>query len=293
MNYTQNRVGRHNIATLVLLVLVPLTWVGGMPSAARADDDFPKVIEGQAILEHPAGKVILDAAKLLREGKLAEVKTKSVKDVRDEWATLSLSEREDEIARNTERAPEPDAFEAQIAEKGRLTIYGESATLLIETPEGDAAAMAFVSLEGGQWKVTGGPMTFEPPPVETEPAIFGAEILEHPIGVLVLEYAERLAGGKPESALQLLSGEAQAARAALPAEERQQSDDFRRRQVPSASTFSDQISTGGQLNFYGDKAYLNVVTHETALNDDGSTTFTSNTTGLSFALENGEWRIGD
>jgi hypothetical protein len=261
---------------------------------AVADDDVLQVINGEAILQHPASQPILEAASLLRAGKLAEVKMKSVKEVRDEWAAMSAAEQSEEISRNTDRAPDPAVFEADIARVGVLRIYeGVSAQLSIPTPDGTPSAMAFVALEDGEWKVTGGPMTFQPPPVETAPAIVGAAILDHPIGPLAVEYAKRLASGDVETANELLSRATRAMRAALPAAERAKSDLALRSYLPPASTFSDQIRSGGTLSFFGDRAVLNVSSNETTQNADGSTTYTSNSTGLGFALEDGEWRISD
>ena len=288
-----NRSHRRLTAALATTAILVAVIVTGAPDGARAEDEFPKVVTGMAILEHPAGKAIVEAAKLVKAGKLAEVKKKSVKEVREEWAAMPAAEQREEIARNRERAPDPREFEADIPRVGVLTIYGESATLRIPAPDGEVAAMAFVSLEGGHWKVTGGPMAFAPPPVETAPPIAGAAILDHPLGALAIEYAKRLEGGRLDAALELLSGPARAKRAAVPAAERKKSDDFRRRQLPPAATFAEQIRSGGQLSFVGDSAYLNVVTNVTTKNPDGSTSYTSTTTALAFELEGGEWKMGD
>ena len=280
------------LASRITVALGLLAILGA--TAAVADDDALQVIEGAAILQHPASKPILEAAKLLRAGKLAEVKMKSVKDVREEWAAMSAAEQQEEIARNTGRAPDPTTFEADIARVGVLRIYeGVSGQLSIPTPDGSPSAMVFVALEDGQWKVTGGPMTFEPPAVETAPAIVGAAIFDHPIGPLAVEYAKRLESGDVATGDELLSSATRAARAALPAAERAKSDLALRGFLPPASTFSDQIRAGGTLSFFGDKAVLNVSSNETTQNADGSTTFTSSSTALGFALEDGEWRISD
>jgi hypothetical protein len=263
------------------------------PGAARGDD-FPTEITGQAALAHPAGKAVVEAARLLRAGKLAEVKQKSVKEVRDEWTALSAAERKEESERARERAPDPATFEADIARVGILLLYGETATLRVPTEDGaDVTAMAFLSLEAGKWKVTGGPMAFEPAPAETAPPVEGAAILEHEIGRLAVEYAKRLEAGKIDAAIELLSGPARAKRAAEPATERQESDAYRRRTTPPAAAFAEQIRGGGDLRFFGAKAALNVVTNVKTDNPDGSTSYTSTTTALPFELERGAWRIAD
>lgn len=283
-----------NRKAVPMLVWTTLTLaaLSAAPSARGADGD-PVEITGEAIMAHPATAAILEAASLLRAGKLAEVKSNSVAEVREEWATIPEAEQRAEATRAQERAPDPEAFAADIRRVGVLVIYGESATLRIPTPDDGVSAMAFVSLEAGSWKVTGGPMTFEPPPQETAPALVGEAILDHEIGVLVIEYARRLEGGPIDAAIELLSGAARAQRTAASAQEREESDAFRRKHLPPAATLAEQIRTGGQLSFYGEKAYLNVVTHTKTDNADGSTTFESNTTALGFELEEGTWRVGN
>lgn len=275
-----------------LVALVALAAVLA-PGAARGDD-FPTEISGKAALAHPAGKAVVEAAKLLRAGKLAEVRQASVQEVRDEWAALSAAERKEETERARERAPDPATFEADIARTGVLTLYGETATLRLPTPDGaDVTAMAFISLEAGKWKVTGGPMTFEPAPAETAPPLEGAAILEHEIGKLAVEYAKRLEAGKVDAAAELLSTAARAKRAAEAPAERQESDAFRRRFLPPAATFAGQIRSGGKLHFFGEKAALGVVANVQERQPDGSTNYTSTSTSLGFELDRGAWRIAD
>ncbi len=181
MHSERNAPGRRGLdrraARIGLAALVALA-AASAPGAARGDD-FPTEITGKAALAHPAGKAVVEAAKLLRAGKLAEVKQSSVKEVREEWAALSAAERKEESERARERAPDPATFEADIARVGILLLYGETATLRVPTADGaDVTAMAFVSLEAGKWKVTGGPMAFEPAPAETAPPVQGAAILD-------------------------------------------------------------------------------------------------------------------
>lgn len=283
---------RRRAARVGLAALVGLAAVMA-PGAVRGDD-FPTEITGKAALAHPAARAAIEAAKLLRAGKLAEVKQASVKEVRDEWAALSPAERKEESERARERAPDPATYEADIARSGVLTLYGETATLRLSTPDGsDVTAMAFVSLEAGKWKVTGGPMTFEPAPVETAPPIEGAAILQHEIGKLAVEYAKRLEAGKIDAAIELLSGPARAKRAAEAPAERQESDAFRRRLLPPAAAFAEQIRDGGKVHFFGEKASLSVVANVQERQPDGSTNYTSTSTSLGFELDQGAWRIAD
>ncbi len=269
------------------VVLAALTAGAGALEAETG----PVELRGKEALSHPAAKAVLAAAERLAAGKLDEVKRQSVKDVRDEWAGLPAAEREEEAARARERAPDPRTFVAEIERDGILTLYGESGTLRVESPDGEVRAMAFFSREAGKWKVTGGPLTFAPEPVETAPPLEGAAILDHEIGKLVLEYAKRLEAGKMEAVVELLSGAARAARSAATPTERKESDAYRRRTTPPAKQLAAGIRDGGTLSFFGEKAQLSLVTAETVKNADGSVTSTTSSTSVGFELENGAWRV--
>ncbi len=271
--------------------MVMLMVATAMPVAA--DEELPKLLTGAAVLEHPAGKAVIAAAELLAAGKFAEVRMASVADVRAEWQALSPAEQLEEAARNRERAPDPATFAAQIEAVGELTIYGDSAQLRIPTADGDIAAMAFVALEGGVWKVTAGPMTIAPPPEETAPEVLGAEIFDHEIGKLALAFAAELHTKGMAAALALMSSAAKAAWAAQDGERRRESDRIRRETIPTAEVLAARVREGGRLGFYGDKAYLIVNSSERTENPDGSVTYSSTSLSLPFELEEGEWRVGE
>ena len=282
---------RRNRVPLHRTVLAAFLCLSAFAAAAQADD-LPKNIEGKAILAHPAGKAVLEAGRLVAAGKFAEVRSKSAKDSRDEWNAMKPAEQKAEAARQQAKTPDMKTFEADIAKSGTLTIYGDSATLSTQSADGEFTSMAFLVLEGGKWLVTGGPMKIEPPAVETAPAIEGAAILDHEIGKLALDFAQRLASGKFEATLNLFSSAARASRDALPADERKKSDDYYKKLLPSAADLPAKIRAGGRLNFFGEKATLGIVSNIQTKNPDGSMTFTSESTGLGFELENGKWRIG-
>lgn len=271
--------------------MVMLMVATAMPVAA--EEELPKLLTGAAVAEHPAGKAVIAAAELLAAGKFAEVRMASVADVRAEWQALSPAEQLEEAARNRERAPDPATFAAQIEAVGELTIYGDSAQLRIPTADGDIAAMAFVALEGGVWKVTAGPMTIAPPPEETAPEVLGAEILDHEIGKLALAFAAELHTKGTAAALALMSSAAKAAWAAQDGERRRESDRIRRETIPTAEVLAARVREGGRLGFYGDKAYLIVNSSERTENPDGSVTYSSTSLSLPFELEEGEWRVGE
>ncbi len=251
-----------------------------------------EVTEGQAILAHPAGKAVVAAGKLLKAGKLAEVKKASAKDVRDEWTATSAADQRAETEEAAKSAPDTKTLEAEIARAGSLINYGDSAMLRTESADGNSSIIAFVALEDGKWKVTAGPKTIDTTPVvETAPAIEGAAILDHEIGKVALAYAKELAAGNLDAALAWVSGPALAKRAAEPAEERKESDAYRKSTTPAPAVFAEQIRAGGKISFIGDKAYLQTIVSETTKNPDGSITASSSSMSLGFELDNGKWRL--
>ena len=265
------------------------TWAPAVAAAESA----PVTITGKAILEHPAGKAIVEAGRLLKAGKAAESRKLAAKEVREEWAAMSAAEQKAESDRLIGRTPDPATFEADIARVGEMVVDGDFARLSIPTPSGDVSAMGFAALEGGKWRVNRGPMTLQVPEPESAPAIRGAAILDHEAGKLALDYAGKLAAGKLDAALALLSTSARAQRDALPADQRRQSDDFRRQQLPQPKVLADRIRDGGELTFPGEKAFLMMLSVTTTQNADGSVTSTSETTGLGFVRESGHWKIAD
>lgn len=272
------------LAAALLAALSPAVVLG---------ESAPLTLTGKAILEHPAGKAIVAAGRLLKAGKAAEVRKSAAKEVREEWAAMSAAEKKEETERLQGRTPDPAAFEADIARIGEMIVDGESARLMIPTPSGDYSAMGFAELEDGKWRVSRGPMTLQVPEPETAPAIRGAAILDHEVGQLAIDYASKLAAGKLDAALALLSTGGRARRDALPADERQRSDDFRRQYLPQPEALASQIRDGGELTFTAGKAYLNVMSFTTTQNADGSVTSSSATIGLGFQQESDRWTIAD
>ena len=283
---------RTRFAFLALGALAAALLAALSPAVVRGESE-PLTLTGKAILEHPAGKAIVAAGRLLKAGKAAEVRKSAAKEVREEWAAMSAAEKKEETERLQGRTPDPAAFEADIVRVGEMIVDGESARLMIPTPSGDYSAMGFAELEDGKWRVSRGPMTLQVPEPETAPAIRGAAILDHELGQLAIDYASKLAAGKLDAALALLSTGGRARRDALPGDERQRSDDFRRQYLPQPEALASQIRDGGELTFTAGKAYLNVMSFTTTQNADGSVTSSSATIGLGFQQESDRWTIAD
>jgi len=285
-NRTPTRCKLHLFAARALLGVV--LGLCALPAAAQ------EVIEGKAILAHPAGRAVVEAGKLLEAGKLAEVKKASTTDVREEWAATSAADQKVESDEAAKSAPAANVLEAEIARGGILTNYGDSAMLRTESADGNSSIIAFVVLDAGKWKVTAGPKTIDTTPIEeTAPPIEGAAILEHEIGKAVVAFAKEIAAGKFDAADALRSGPARAKRAADSAEERKESDAYWKSTLPAPAVLADQIRTGGKITFVGEKAYLSVSQNVVTPNADGSTSYTSSSMSVPFALEGGKWRVAD
>lgn len=289
-NRTTARCKLHLFAARALLGVFLGVVLGlcALPAAAQ------EVIEGKAILAHPAGKAVVDAGKLLEAGKLAEVKKASAKDVRDEWAATPAADQKVESDEAAKSAPAAKVLAAEIVRSGVLTNYGDSALLRTEAADGNSTIVAFVALEGGKWKVTAGPKTIDTTPVEeTAPPIAGAAILDHEIGQTILGYAKEISAGKMDAALAWVSGPARAKRASQSAAERKESDAYWKSTLPAPAVLADQIRSGGKITFVGEKAYLSVSQNVVTPNADGSTSYSSSSMSVPFELQNGKWRVAD
>ena len=262
------------------------------PIAGARSASAQEVIEGKAILAHPAGRALLEAGKLVKAGKLDEVKRAGPKDVREEWAAAPASDRKDAVEEAAKTAPDPRHLESEIARGGVLTNYGDSAMLRVEAADGNSMIMAFVALDAGKWLVTAGPKTVDTTPVvESAPAIEGPAILDHEIGKVALAYAKAIASGKSSAVTEWMSGPARAKLAAAPADERKEVEAYRKSTIPPPAVFAEQLRSGGRITFVDDKAYLQTVVSETTKNADGSITASSSSMSLGFELDNGKWRV--
>lgn len=285
-NRTPTRCKLHLFAARALLGVV--LGLCALPATAQ------EVIEGKAILAHPAGKAVIEAGKLLEAGRLAEVKKASAKDVRDEWAATSAADQKAAAEEAAKSAPAAKVLAAEIARGGILTDYGDSAMLRSESADGNSTIIAFVALEDGKWRVTAGPKTIDTTPIEeTAPPIEGAAILEHEIGKAVVAFAKEIAAGRFDAAEALRSGPARAKRATESAQERKESDAYWKSTLPAPAVLADQIRTGGKITFVGEKAYLSVSQNVVTPNADGSTSYSSSSMSVPFALEGGKWRVAD
>jgi hypothetical protein len=251
------------------------------------------ILNGAAIADHSAGKAILDACPLLAAGKLAQVKSHSVADVREEWAAMSQSAQLEEARSSQERAPDCRSFGSDVAARGTLTFFGDSAQLVVPTEDQTSAVVAFVNLEEDSWRVTAGPLIVDTGSgPSAEPQLQGAEILDHEIGTLLLTYSSALAKDA-DSAMEFLTRDVQIQRLALSAEERAESDRYRRSLFVDSGDFGDLIRNGGSLYLEEERASFSAVSNTSVTAADGTTSYSTMSMSVPLALEDGVWKIAN
>ncbi|MBZ0113893.1 MAG: hypothetical protein K8J08_15630 [Thermoanaerobaculia bacterium] len=260
-------------------------WVGAQEPGTQ--------LEGKAIAEHPAGKAILEASRLLKNGELGRVQMMSSRDVRDEWIALSDEYKQEDAEAARLSAPDPETFARDLESRGVMTFYADAAELSVPSEDGAGVALGILRLEDGIWRVTAGPKFIDFGPGEnSEPQFRGAEILDHEIGKLLLSYGAALAVDV-DSAMFLATEEAQAERLSLSPEEREESDRYRRSMFSDMGDLIHLIQESGALYVHSGTAYFNGYTTTSTPGDDGTVNFTSSSVGIGLALEDGAWKIAN
>jgi hypothetical protein len=271
-----------SLAAAMILVLLPA------PGAAQSAPP----IKGDAILKHPLGALATKVVDLIAAGKYDEVMALRTKGDQTDWKAASAAEKKDFGDRMKTNAPSPSAFAEMVRAGGELTIEGETASLMATTPAG-MMRQAF-EREGGQWRVSFGPMFMANRGGAAAPApvtrVEGAALASHPASAVVLQYVDLVHAGKIDEAIgKFGSTQAQAKWKALPAGEKKESSEFRRRILPRRAEIAKALQSGGVLLIEGEMATLNLIKMEpaTAQNSKGSST----TVAIPLALENGAWKI--
>ena len=272
-----------------LLVGVGAVVAGGATAAFAQD---PVEIRGEAILKHPIGDIVIQAAELLSAGKIDQAMQLRSKEDQSEWKKSPADEKEHKAALWKDRAPAPAAYRDAIRKAGLLTIEGPMAKLVVPFDKGKEVIAAF-ELEGGTWRRFLGPIVMAGSGAPANEArIQGADILKHPIGALALQYSDLLHAGKMDDVMRLATAEAQAKWKAEPASERAESAAYRKKTVPKRAALSAAIQSGGLLIIEDDaRASLNLIQTEQHSTTPGVVSGTSTTTSIGFALEDGQWKL--
>ena len=270
-----------SLVAAVVLVVLPA------PGAAQ-----PAPVKGDAILKHPLGVLAAKVVDLIAAGKYDEVMALRTKGDQTDWQAASATEKREFGDRMKSNAPSPAAFADMVRAGGELIVEGETASLMATTPAG-MMRQAF-EREGGQWRVSFGPMFIADRGGAAAPApakrVEGAALPSHPATEVVLQYVDLVHAGKIDEAIgKFGSTQAQAKWKALPAGEKKESSEFRRRILPRRAEMAKALQSGGVLLIEGDTATLNIIKIEpaTAQNSKGSST----TVAIPLTLENGAWKI--
>jgi len=248
----------------------------------------PQTVTGEAILKHPIGQLSIKAADLLRAGKVEEAIALQPKEAQAEWKKESDQDRKAMAAMKQRRAPSV-GFADAIRKAGVLQINGTSANLRVDLgAEGEGIAMA--ELEGGQWRLSVGPMVMEAAP-KTEVRVEGADLVKHPIVALAMQYVDLIHAGKMDEAMRLATTKAQANWKAEPASERAESTAYRRKNLPTSAQLKAALPNSVLIVGDGRLATLNVISTTQRSQKPGTVAATSTTSMIPFAMENGQWRL--
>jgi hypothetical protein len=280
--------GTGSVATVVRAAVATAVVVLGCGSPLLGQSDE---LTGAAILTHPAGQLAVKAAELLAAGKAEEVVALGPKAGQDEWRKTSAADRDGMAAMMQRRAPAPAMYADAIRKAGVLFITSNVAVLRVDLAKGDAA-IAYFEREGGVWRITNGPMVIEGAgDAAQEERIEGADLLEHPIAALALQYVELVHAGKIEDAMRLASPEAQKQWKAEPASERAASAAFRKKTLPTVAEFKSLLPSGVLIVEDGARATLNVIRQEQRAIRPGTVEYSSTTVTIPFVLDNGVWKL--
>lgn len=264
----------------------------GTVSAGSALAQDPTVVEREAVLAHPAGKLAIRVAELLAAGKIDEAIRLRTPADQEEWKKESPADRQELAKRMKDRAPDPKLLAEGIRKGGVLTVFDEGASL--EAPYGSGGEIAAMfTLDKGKWFARVGPMVMAGAgPAANEVRIEGAEIRKHPVHDLALKYADAVHSGKAEAFLPLASSESRAKWKAEPESEKREITAYYAREIPKRAALEAGIGSGGVLIVEDDvRATLNVITVSSASREPGVVQTTSTTVAIPFVLEDGQWRV--
>jgi hypothetical protein len=260
-------------------------------TAARAQNP---TIKGEAALKHPAGQAAVKAAELVAAGKVDEAYALRSNKALAQWKIASADEK-DGVRENVKRLnPDPKEFVEAVRKSGELAINENSAVLSAELENGKA--VTYFDLEGGIWKVSSGPVFFEDmaDPVN-EIRVEDAEILQHPIGTLVLQYVDLVHAGTIEVAKRLATTAVQAEWQKEPASEKKESAEFLKKMLPTKANLTALLRSSQSHSVLiiedGKTATLNLIQNELRPGGSGTTNYTTSTTAIGFAMEGGEWKL--
>lgn len=272
---------------------VVVTFLASAGAAPRAlSQEEPKVLEGQAASGHPSVQVVVKAAELFRAGKIDAGMALYTASEQADWK--KAKDRAEMAELKKERAPDPKLLADAIRKGGKLTLYAAEAQLQAPMPD-RAMAIAYLALEKGSWRLSGGPMLIanaqEP---AKEERFHGDEMRAHPVYAVALKYAQALHATKDDAFMSLATRKARERWKSGPASERAESAAYRRKTVPKKADLEASLSGGGYIVVADDvRASLVVLSVAQSSPAPGTVTSTTSSLSLPFELEDGEWRVAD
>lgn len=274
--------------TLVAAVATALLGFG-VASPVLSQDE-PKELDGEKAFAHPSVSVVLKAAELFHAGKVDAGMALYTASEQADWR--KSTDKAEMSARKKERSPDPKLLAEAIRKGGKLTLYPAEGQLQVPMPD-RAMAVAWLALEKGSWRLTGGPMVIanaqEP---AKEERFHGAEMQAHPVYALALRYVDTLHSTKDDAFMKLATRNAQERWKAEPASERAESAAYRRKMIPKKAALEASLKDGGYIVVEDDvRASLVVLSVSQSSTEPGLVTSTSSTLSLAFELEDGAWKV--
>jgi hypothetical protein len=275
------------IRTFACVLSLLVAWVDAHAQVTR--------LKGDEALKHPAVQLALKAAELMKAGKVDEAMALQTKEALSEWKAMRPADRQEMGAGIAKRSPDPKAFADAVLKNGELTISGTTGVLGFAI--GGNRGAAYFEREAGNWRVTNGPMMFpsDPDPAN-ETRIEGADILNHPVGKLALQYLDLVHAGKIENAKKLAIADVQAKWKNEPSREKADTLAYLRKTLPTRAAVIDGLKAGKNFNailiIEDDKvATLNFMVSSQKAAGANTTNYTTSTTNIGFEKEGGEWKL--
>ena len=125
--------GYRRIPALCIRALFPLVLCSAVASAAGKSE-----IKGQAILDHPCGKVAVKQMRLVHAGKFDEANKLSTKEMQDQWKAMPAKDQTMMQGMMKDMSETPEQFTAEIKATGVLVIDGPAGTLTVKKTSKDA-----------------------------------------------------------------------------------------------------------------------------------------------------------
>jgi hypothetical protein len=117
----------HRFSVLFVSAALPV-MLFGVAGAASAKSE----IKGEAILDHPCGKVSVKQMGLVHAGKMDEANKLTTKEMQAQWSSTPAKDKEMMTGMRKEMSQTEAQYSADIKANGVLVVDGPSATLTVK-----------------------------------------------------------------------------------------------------------------------------------------------------------------